>query len=64
MTKYRVVDRMTRDREKLYFVRALGIYFKKEHGSPLYGTLAKTASVVLECEVTKSFVTKNLKGSQ
>ncbi len=60
MTKTRVVERTTRDREALYFVRALGSYVKGAYGRPLYGTVAVIASVVLERPVEKRFVEKEM----
>jgi len=59
-TEKRVVERATRDRESLYFVRDLGAFFNSEYDTPLYGTIARIASVVLGRKVTKKFVEKAL----
>lgn len=65
MSRPRVVDRQvdTEAYRQLYFVRVLMGFMAKEFGSPLYGTVARIASAVLESGFTKEDVEKMTKGS-
>ncbi len=63
MNQPRIVERQKADYRQLYFVRALAEYVNAEYGSPLYGTVARISSAVLEVDLTKEAVATMAKGS-
>ena len=64
MTRPRLVERETRDREANYFIRGMAQYFTRTFDGPMEGSLAALASVVLGQDIDLAFVNRSLRGSK
>jgi hypothetical protein len=60
-TAKRIVDHDTLDREFNYFIRYLGSYFRRHLNGPMYGTVARLASVVFRKPISEEKVKQALR---
>ncbi len=61
LTRTRIVDRDTQDRQSNYFIRHMTGYFRENFGGPMHGVVAAISSVVLTTPIDEETVKRALR---